>query len=74
MAERAAAVDTARCGLTKEEQAVFDGGLQSNLDANFTWWQDDHNYCIDLNDHWGAGRWRENPSSPPSARRPSKKV
>jgi phosphohistidine swiveling domain-containing protein len=48
MAEREAAIDTARSGLTKEEQAVFDGGLQSNLDANFTWWQDDHNYYIDL--------------------------
>ena len=48
MAEREAAIDTARSGLTKEEQAVFDGGLQSNLDANFPWWQDDHNYYIDL--------------------------
>jgi phosphohistidine swiveling domain-containing protein len=48
MAEREAAIDTARSGLTKEEQAVFDAGLQSNLDANFPWWQDDHNYYIDL--------------------------
>lgn len=48
MAEREAAVETARSGLTKEEQAVFDGGLASNLDANFSWWQDDHNYYIDL--------------------------
>jgi phosphohistidine swiveling domain-containing protein len=48
MAEREAAIDTARSGLTKEEQAVFDAGLQSNLDANFPWWQDDHNFYIDL--------------------------
>lgn len=48
LAEREAAIETARSGLTKEEQAVFDAGLRSNLDANFPWWQDDHNYYIDL--------------------------
>lgn len=48
MAEREAAIDAARSGLTREEQAVFDAGLQANLDANFPWWQDDHNYYIDL--------------------------
>ena len=48
LAEREAAIETARSGLTKEEQEVFDAGLQSNLDANFPWWQDDHNYYIDL--------------------------
>jgi len=48
MAEREAAIETARSGLTKEEQEVFNGGLASNLDANFPWWQDDHNYYIDL--------------------------
>lgn len=48
LAEREAAIDAARAGLTKEEQAVFDAGLQTNQDANFPWWQDDHNYYIDL--------------------------
>ena len=48
LAEREAAIETARSGLTREEQAVFDAGLRSNLDANFPWWQDDHNYYIDL--------------------------
>lgn len=48
LAEREAAIETARSGLTKEEQEVFNAGLQSNLDANFPWWQDDHNYYIDL--------------------------
>ena len=48
LAEREAAIDGARSGLTREEQAVFDGGLQANLAANFPWWQDDHNYYIDL--------------------------
>ncbi|MDN5748850.1 MAG: PEP-utilizing protein mobile subunit [Pseudonocardia sp.] len=48
LAERDDAIDTARSGLTKEEQAVFDAGLSSNQEANFPWWQDDHNYYIDL--------------------------
>lgn len=47
-AERDAAIDGARAGLTKEEQAVFEGGLAANQAANFPWWQDDHNYYIDL--------------------------
>jgi pyruvate,water dikinase len=46
--ERDAAIDTARSGLTREEQAVFDGGLAANQAANFPWWQDDHNFYIDL--------------------------
>jgi pyruvate,water dikinase len=48
LAEREAAIEAARSGLTREEQALFDAGLRSNLDANFPWWQDDHNYYIDL--------------------------
>ncbi len=48
LAERDEAIDAARSGLTKEEQAVFDSGLASNQAANFPWWQDDHNYYIDL--------------------------
>ena len=46
--ERDAAIDAARAGLTREEQAVFDGGLAANQAANFPWWQDDHNFYIDL--------------------------
>jgi phosphohistidine swiveling domain-containing protein len=48
VAERDAAIDAARAGLTREEQAVFDGGLAANRAANFPWWQDDHNFYIDL--------------------------
>lgn len=48
LAERDAEIDAARSGLTKEEQAVFDAGLHANQAANFPWWQDDHNYYIDL--------------------------
>ena len=46
--EREAAVDAARSMLTLEEQKLFDGGLASCRAANFPWWQDDHNYYIDL--------------------------
>jgi pyruvate, water dikinase len=48
LAERDAAIDAARASLTKEEQAVFDQGLAANQAANFPWWQDDHNFYIDL--------------------------
>ncbi len=48
LAEREEAIENARAGLTREEQAVFDAGLTSNQEANFPWWQDDHNYYIDL--------------------------
>ena len=48
LAERDAAIDAARSSLTKEEQAVFDQGLAANQAANFPWWQDDHNFYIDL--------------------------
>ena len=46
--ERDAAVDAARSTLTLDEQKLFDGGLASCRAANFPWWQDDHNYYIDL--------------------------
>ncbi len=46
--ERETAVDAARSTLTLDEQKLFDGGLASCRAANFPWWQDDHNYYIDL--------------------------
>ena len=46
--ERDEAVDRARSSLTAQEQAIFDGGLASCRAANFPWWQDDHNYYMDL--------------------------
>ncbi|AQT81820.1 PEP-utilizing protein mobile subunit [Mycolicibacterium litorale] len=46
--EREAAIDEARGSLTRREQQVFDAGLISVQHANFPWWQDDHNYYIDL--------------------------
>jgi pyruvate,water dikinase len=48
IAERDAAIDAARSRLTVHEQAVFDAGLAACTAANFSWWQDDHNYYIDL--------------------------
>jgi phosphohistidine swiveling domain-containing protein len=46
--EREVAIDQARSKLTKEEQAQFDGALESCKAANFAWWNDEHNYYIDL--------------------------
>lgn len=46
--ERETAIDQARGRLTRREQQVFDAGLISVQHANFPWWQDDHNYYIDL--------------------------
>jgi hypothetical protein len=48
LAERDEAVERARAMLTEEERAVFDGGLAACRAANFPWWQDDHNYYLDL--------------------------
>jgi pyruvate,water dikinase len=48
VAEREAAIDLARSGLSKEEQEGFDAGLAMCQKANFPWWQDDHNFYIDL--------------------------
>jgi phosphohistidine swiveling domain-containing protein len=46
--ERDVAIDKARSKLTKEEQRQFDGALGSCQAANFAWWNDEHNYYIDL--------------------------
>ena len=47
-AERDAAIDAARSRLTRQEQQIFDAGLASLQAANFPWWQDEHNFYIDL--------------------------
>jgi pyruvate,water dikinase len=49
--EREAAIDKARSKLTKEEQAQFDGALASCQKCNFAWWNDEHNYYVDLRAH-----------------------
>jgi len=45
---REAALDAARSKLTREEQVVFDAALDSCRRANFTWWNEEHDYYIDL--------------------------
>ena len=46
--EREVSIDAARSKLTKEEQGQFDEALRSCQHANFAWWNDEHNYYIDL--------------------------
>lgn len=48
VAERDAAVEAARAKLSKSERDAFDAGLESCRKANFAWWNDEHNYYIDL--------------------------
>jgi pyruvate,water dikinase len=48
IAEREAAIDAARSKLSREEVTAFDAALASCQKANFAWWNDEHNYYIDL--------------------------
>lgn len=47
-AARETALDAARSKLTHDEQAAFDAGLASCHAANFAWWNEEHDYYIDL--------------------------
>lgn len=47
-AARDGAVDAARARLTSEEQRAFDAGLAACRRANFAWWNEEHDYHIDL--------------------------
>ncbi|WP_327582995.1 PEP-utilizing enzyme [Nonomuraea sp. NBC_00507] len=51
VAEREQAIEAARGRLTVEERRVFDAGLAACTSANFAWWNEDHNYYIDLRAH-----------------------
>ncbi len=46
--EREAAVDAARSRLTAEEQTAFDQALALCRHANFAWWNEEHDFYIDL--------------------------
>ncbi len=46
--EREAAVDAARSTLTLEEQRSFDAALKSSRTANYAWWNEEHDFYIDL--------------------------
>ncbi len=45
---RDAAIAAARGKLSGSEQATFDEALESLQAANFIWWNEDHNYYIDM--------------------------
>lgn len=49
--ERNEAIDRARSRLTLEEQVRFDEALAACTAANFAWWNEEHNYYIDLRAH-----------------------
>lgn len=51
VAERTGAVADARSRLTGQELSVFDAALESCRAANFTWWNEEHNFYIDLRAH-----------------------
>ncbi len=51
IAERDQLVAEIRDRLTVEERAVFDGALAAVRSANFVWWNEEHNYYIDLRSH-----------------------
>lgn len=51
VAERERAVADARSRLTAQELGVFDAALESCRAANFTWWNEEHNFYIDLRAH-----------------------
>jgi pyruvate,water dikinase len=46
--ERDEAVESARTQLSGETLTAFDELLAVTQVANFAWWNEDHNYCIDL--------------------------
>lgn len=45
---RESAIDAARSTLTRQEQNTFDTALASCQAANFAWWNEEHDYYIDL--------------------------
>jgi pyruvate,water dikinase len=49
--ERDAAIESARGRLSRAEQAQFDEALGACQAANFAWWNEEHNYYIDLRAH-----------------------
>lgn len=48
IAEREAAIEAARSGLSHDDTGVFNAALASCRKANFAWWNDEHNYYLDL--------------------------
>jgi phosphohistidine swiveling domain-containing protein len=46
--EREALIEQSRAGMTTQERGAFDQALASCQHANFAWWNDDHNWYIDM--------------------------
>ena len=51
VAERNEAIERARSKLSGAERAQFDEALAGCTAANFAWWNEEHNYYIDLRAH-----------------------
>jgi len=51
VADREDAIGRARDRLTLEEREQFDAGLGACQAANFNWWNEEHNFYIDLRAH-----------------------
>jgi phosphohistidine swiveling domain-containing protein len=51
VAERDTAIAGARAQLSGEMLAKFEGALGAVQHANFAWWQEEHNFYIDLRSH-----------------------
>jgi phosphohistidine swiveling domain-containing protein len=51
VAERHEAIENARSKLSAAQRAQFDEGLAGCEAANFAWWNEEHNYYIDLRAH-----------------------
>ncbi len=51
VAEREDAISRARDRLTVEDREQFDAGLGACQAANFNWWNEEHNFYIDLRAH-----------------------
>ena len=51
VSERDDAIEAARSKLTRSERDRFDEGLEACRAANFAWWNEEHNYYIDLRAH-----------------------
>jgi pyruvate,water dikinase len=48
IAERDEAIEATHRKLSRSEREAFDQGLAACQHANFSWWNEDHNYYIDL--------------------------
>ena len=48
VSEREALIERSRAKMTTQERGAFDQALASCQHANFAWWNDDHNWYVDM--------------------------